>query len=163
MLTQERLKELLHYDPETGIFTRISAPSQRSDLLGKVAGANNGSGYKMISIDGIKYYCHRLVWLYVHGAFPEDEIDHMNGSRSDNRFKNLRDASRLKNAQNFTKPRSDNTSGYLGVSYDKRRERWIARIKVKDSYKYLGRFLVKEDARDAYLVAKRKYHDGCTI
>ncbi len=163
MITQERLKELLHYDPETGIFMRITSPLQRNDLLGKVAGHNTGSGYKRICIDGYKYYCHRLAWLYMTGNWPDQEIDHISGKRDDNSWGNLRDVSRKINAQNFTKPRSDNKSGYLGVSFDKQKKKWVARIKIENVYKFLGYFFNKEEAHQAYIKGKREYHKGCTI
>lgn len=159
-VTLERLKEVVSYDPATGRFTRVGGA--RSDLLGHQARPRNGDGYPRLEIDGRRYLCHILAWFYVYGVWPEDEIDHRDGDRTNNRIDNLREATRRLNAQNKRKPGKNNTSGYLGVS--RRRKGWAARIKIPNGpYKYLGTFVTKERAYDAYVEAKRIYHEGCTI
>ncbi len=163
MITQKRLQELLYYNPNNGDFIRLKTSYNKPQQIGTIAGDKIPGQYVRISIDGERYYAHRLAWLWMAGEWPKEEIDHVNGIRNDNRWNNLRSASRKKNAQNHTKPRSDNKSGYLGVSFDSKRNKWTARIKINSTYKYLGRFDIKEDARDAYIKAKRKYHEGCTI
>ena len=163
MLTQKRLKQVLNYDSNTGVFTRLEC-FQRPDVVGKPTSCNTGdNGYTRIAVDGSRYTCHRLAWLYVTGTWPEHEIDHINGIRSDNRYKNLREATSLINKQNQRKARCDSSSGLLGVSWDAPRNKWVARIKVQKVYKYLGRFDSKEDAHSAYVSAKRIYHEGCTL
>ena len=97
MLTQERLKELLEYDPETGFFTRLIGRSGPRARSGDVAGCDNGQGYIRIYVDGRPYKGHRLAWFYVHGAWPR-EIDHINGDKSDNKLANLRPATRSRRA-----------------------------------------------------------------
>lgn len=120
-MDQTRLKQLLHYDPATGIFTwRIGKQGIRP---GTVAGWVQ-NGYVMICIDGVNYLAHRLAWLYVHGKFPDNEIDHDNGCRSDNRIANLFDRTHAQNLQGFHKPRSNNTSGFRGVRWSERAQGW---------------------------------------
>ena len=97
MLNQKRLKEVLTYDSETGIFVWRSKKSRNK---GKVAGHLRSDGYVAITVDSKLYRAHRLAWLYVHSYFPEHDIDHMNGVRDDNRLVNLREASRACNLQN---------------------------------------------------------------
>jgi HNH endonuclease len=88
-LTAERLRERLHYDAETGVFTRrVGSSNARA---GDVAGSVHSTGYVRISIDGGKYTAHCLAWFYVHGVWPSDQIDHINRNRSDNRIANLRE------------------------------------------------------------------------
>lgn len=88
MLTQARLKELFHYDKETGAFTHIKA--RRGVRVGKILGCLANNGYLVIRADGKLYLAHRLAWMYVHGAFPPDQLDHINRMRTDNRLCNLR-------------------------------------------------------------------------
>lgn len=143
----EVVRSSLHYCPDSGEFTRA----------GLAAGGQDGLGYVRIRVDGNKYKAHRLAWLYVFGEWPVGMIDHINGIRSDNRLCNLRDVGRAANIQNQRRPRSDNTSGYLGVSLH-RSGKWKASIQANGKYVYLGLFVSKEDARDAYVQAKRKLH-----
>lgn len=154
-LTQSRLKELLHYDPETGVFVwRIPRGSAKT---GDVAGCPHPEGYRKIMIDRKIYLAHRLAWLYVHGAWPKDEIDHRNGVRADNRFTNLREATRAENGQNL-KIRADNTSGFIGVSWYKPARKWQAHINLAGRNKNLGCFDTPEAAHAAYLAAKAEHH-----
>ena len=155
-LTQERLQELLSYDPETGIFTNLK--SRGRVKIGAVAGSKNPNGYIYIAIDSKKYRAHRLAWLYVHGNFPANQIDHINEVKDDNRIVNLRLATNLENHQNQSSPRTNNTSGYLGVIWDKFSGKWRARIKVNGKQKHLGCFDTGEEASEAYVTAKRELH-----
>lgn len=113
MLTQARLKELLHYDPETGIFTWVAPTSDRMKP-GQVAGC--GFRYVYISIDYRSYPAHRLAWLYMTGVWPKSEVDHENRNRKDNRWRNLRAASGSQNKCNSTRP---NKTGMRGVYLNK--------------------------------------------
>ena len=121
-LTQNRLKELLHYDPETGIFTwRVSRRGAKS---GSVAGVHD-NGYIRIKIDYELYLAHRLTFLYMEGYFPEYHVDHKNRIRDDNRWSNLRHVSRQCNQRNASIAK-DNTSGITGVCWHKNNKKWIS-------------------------------------
>ncbi|HAS0888998.1 TPA: HNH endonuclease, partial [Enterobacter cloacae subsp. cloacae] len=98
-LTQNRLKEVLRYDPLTGVFYWLN-PTAYCMHPGDVAGFVDYTGYAYIKVDRVKYSAHRLAWLYVHGSMPEEQIDHVNNNRSDNRISNLRLASRSQNMMN---------------------------------------------------------------
>ncbi len=113
-LTADRLRTLLSYNPETGVFTRNIRTSNRINV-GDVAGSATEGGYWAIKIDGKSIKSHRLAWLYTYGCWPTNEIDHINGDPADNRIENLRDVSHEHNTQNTRRPRIDNASGFLGV------------------------------------------------
>lgn len=154
-LTAQRLRELLRYDPETGVFTRRVKTSART-FVGKVAGAASSGGYLQIRVDSARYLAHRLAWLYMNGEWPKQCIDHINGIRTDNRITNLRDVSSGVNAQNVHN--SKGRSGLVGVSVH--RHGFVAFIGKNHSVTYLGIFKTAEEARAAYIVAKRQLHDG---
>jgi hypothetical protein len=153
-ITQERLKELLKYDIETGKFTWL-VRSTRADV-GQEAGVIMGEGYRTISVDGQKKLAHRLAWLYVHGTWPKGQIDHINGVRSDNRLANLRDVTSSQNLHNVQQPRSTNKTGYRGISIWKGRK-FLARITVKNRIIHLGIFDTAEAAYAARQAAEKKH------
>lgn len=125
-LTQERLKEFLEYNPETGIFRWIKKTNGRG-VLGGEAGTDH-SGYRMIGVSGQRYLAHRLAWLYIYGEMPGGEVDHINHDRSDNRIKNLRAVSHKINSRNRSMSCA-NKSGDWGVFfYPHLRKKW--RVKV---------------------------------
>jgi hypothetical protein len=159
MLTQSRLKELLSYDASTGVFTWLV--NTRNTIAGNRAGAFRKDGYEYIGVDGQRYLAHRLAWLYVNGSFPEMVIDHINGNQSDNRIINLRDVAHKTNQQNIRSPHKDSSSGCLGVS--RSLKKWRAHLCVDGKFIYLGTFSTKEEAHQAYVVAKRDRHSGCTL
>jgi hypothetical protein len=160
-ITHERLKELLHYDEVTGVFTRKIDTGKRWKA-GMEAGFFHASRkYWYVSINGHQYLAHRLAWFYVHGEWPKDDIDHKRGKEAGNGIENLRDGSTLMNCQNRRVAQKNNASGYLGVS--KIRGSWRARITVNQRTVDLGCFGSPEEAHNAYLSAKRKLHNGCTI
>lgn len=128
IITQDELKELLHYDPDTGIFTRIKC-DKRKDRIGEVAGGVHRFGYWIIKLNLKEYKAHRLAWLYMTGRWPLNQIDHINRIRTDNRFSNLRECSNSENCKNMSKNKK-NTSGYKGVSFDSRKKKWKARCSV---------------------------------
>lgn len=160
-LTQERLKEVLHYDHDTGVFTWITKIGTRVKS-GDNAGCNDGKGYLSIMIDYKNYRCHRLAWLYVYGVLPSGKIDHRDTIRNHNWISNLRDVTHVVNLQNQKKCHKHNATGFLGVSLLKS-GKYASQIKVKGNVKYLGTFTTPEEAHKVYVEAKRIYHEGCTI
>lgn len=156
MLTQARLKELLHYNPDTGVFTRLVATSNFIKV-GDIAGASHNRGYICISVHSKPYLAHRLAWLYMTGQFPSKQIDHVNGVRNDNRFINLRQCTQYENDQNRVS-RKNTTSKYIGVSWNNERRKWRATININGKQKHLGRFETEEEALSAYIEAKAKIH-----
>lgn len=156
MLTQEKLKSILSYYPETGEFIWLKKLSIRV-VVGSNAGYVSDAGYILIGIEGTEYRAHRLAWLYMTGAWPIEQIDHRNRIRDDNRWKNLREATSGENKQNLG-TRSNNTSGCTGVSWEKRTKKWAGYINVDGRRFNLGRFSDVEEARDAYLRAKAQLH-----
>jgi hypothetical protein len=132
MLSAARLRELLHYDPTTGVFTRRSN--------------GRGAGYRAktsveIRVDHQLHRAHRLAWLYMTGAWPQNHIDHIDGDQFNNRFAN----------------QSNNRLGLQGVSA------WGSRFKARLDGSKLGAFDTPEEAHAAYLDAKRRKHEGCTL
>lgn len=162
IITAERLRELLHYDPETGIFTaRFNSGKRRA---GKPVGTlEKRSGYYVMRLDGATYLSHRMAWLYMTGELPQFHIDHINMCKGDNRFANLRDVGAAVNTQNIGRARKSNESGFLGVSLHKKSGAWHARIQVAGKQRYIGSYPTPEEAHGAYLKAKRELHEGCTI
>lgn len=159
-LTLERLKQVVRYEPDTGLFYWVSRPSNRIHV-GDRAGLAAPVGYWSIAIDGARYLAHRLAWLYVTGHWPKDEVDHLNGDGTDNRWSNLREAHRVLNAQNMRRAKRDNSTGYLGVR--EMRSRFQANIKAGGRIQNLGTYDTPEQAHAAYLVAKRRLHEGNTL
>ena len=106
-LTLQRLREVLSYDPDTGLFTWKKRTGSRA-VVGAIAGTANNGGYIQVSIDGVLYYAHRLAWLYMTGEWPEAEVDHARMRPGDNRWDQIREASRSQNEQNKRR-RSDNS------------------------------------------------------
>lgn len=162
--TAAEVRELLNYDPETGIFTRRVATGGRyGAAVGSVAGTLGDTGYLMISLRSKQYRAHRLAWLYMTGEWPANEIDHLNGIRTDNRFQNLRDVTAQVNQQNRRAANKSSSTGLLGASWSKREGAYVARIWIDGRYCSLGHFQTAEAAHRAYLQAKRRHHEGCTI
>jgi len=150
------------YDPYTGQF-RCIAPGMGRRVGRPLGSINKVSGYVEVGVLGKHVYGHRLAWAMTHGDWPEFHIDHINGNRSDNRIANLRIAPRSINHENKRRPSSRNTSGYLGVTFCQQTQRWVAQITVKREHKTLGRFDTPLEAHAAYIAAKRKLHEGCTL
>lgn len=146
-LTQEFLRSLLHYDPETGVFRWMVDRIGRGGKIpaGTEAGMCAADGYRYIGIGQERYAAKDVAWLYMTGEWPAAVVDHKNRQRGDDRWGNLRAASWVQNCQNKSL-RSDNASGVAGVSFDKARGKWMARIKVGDKYLMLGRFATIDDA-----------------
>lgn len=152
-LTEARLKELLYYDAATGVFLWRRADPSFKRLPWSVAGRKNEKGYLIIDVDIKPYRAHRLAWLYMYGAWPTDQLDHRNGTRDDNRISNLRDATNKENHENFALSRG-NTSGYRGVSWDKNRQKFMAKVMHHGKTINVGRFDTADEA-GAAAAAKR--------
>lgn len=138
-LTQERLHELLEYDLETGIFRwKVSrGRAKKGSVAGSIHKGTRNSKYLHIRIDRKGYKAHRLAWLYVHGYFPENLIDHIDGNPLNNKLENLREASPVCNVQN-SKMKKNNTSGIPGVYFCKQRNKYKARMTIYGKEQYLG-------------------------
>lgn len=155
-LTAEQLREVLNYDPETGVFTR-KVPA-RGVKAGEIAGCDNGRGYIRIRVCGSYVLAHRLAWLYVHGEWPAGEIDHVNRNSMDNRVSNLRVVDRTANLINRRDDRR-NKSGIRNVLWDAKRQKWVAQLRRRGSQLNLGRFDSITDAAAAVEAARCK-HDN---
>lgn len=167
-LTAERLKAVLSYDPQTGVYrwrtrcgTGRAIASWNARFAGKEAGTicDNGRGrkYLQITVDGRRHTAQRLAWLYMKGEWPPPgtDVDHEDGDSLNNRFANLRVATRWENLSNRGKTRA-NTSGFKGVR--PHRNKWVARIGHKGRYRHLGTFDTPEQAAEAYAAAAREIH-----
>ena len=149
----------MSYDSKTGVFTWLVNKNGYGGAakVGRTANNVNAYGYRRIGIDGERYLAHRIAWLYVYGEFPKAHLDHINRDRLDNRIANLRVATDAENLQNQA-VRTDNTSGVKGVSWDKKRKKWFAKITHKYKQIALGCYESIEDAAAAYATAKAKFH-----
>ena len=138
----------ISYDPETGAFSRKN---------GKKFGSRMPRGYLVGKIRGKTYYLHRLAWLYVYGRWPQNEIDHINGIKDDNRICNLREASRSQNLVNKG-PQRNNKNGLKGVHWNVRQRKWKVSLSFNKRRINLGSFKNLEDAVEAYKIAAVQYH-----
>lgn len=166
ILTPAALREVIHYDEKTGVFTRLVRLAQRhhaGDRADTLITYPRMYGYRRVSLFSKRYLAHRLAWFYVHGVWPKQHIDHINGDKSDNRIENLREADDKLNLENIRVAKVTNKVGMLGVYWHKQNKNWIARIQIDKKTHHIGVFSNPDDAHRAYLVEKRKYHAGCTI
>ena len=165
-LDAKKARELLRYDPLTGEF-RWNPRSGRQGSwcnLDRPAGhISKQSGYLTIRIDKKLHQAHRLAWLLHYGEWPPQHIDHINGLRLDNRIGNLRSVPNAINRQNMRSPRADSQTRVQGVTLDKRRGTFFARIRLNGRSIHLGSFAHADEAHVAYINAKRQLHAGCTI
>jgi hypothetical protein len=139
MLTSDKLREILNYSPETGTFTWKT---------GSRAGWSD-QGYNRLDIEGRKYKCSRLAWLWMTGSWPTKHIDHINLDKADDRWMNLRECNRSQNLGNIRRFKT-NKSGAKGVWRDPKRLNWKVQIRVEGTLHYIGRFLSKAEAIAAY-------------
>ena len=154
MLTQEKLKKILDYNYETGVFVRRGLI--RGVRTGKEAGTITPCGYRSILVDGSHYLAHRLAWMYVNGSWPKEYTDHINHIRSDNRIINLREVNKFENQKNQSLSAA-NKSGITGVYWNKAAGKWRSQIRVCGKQLYLGRFADKFEAVCARLSVNNKY------
>ncbi len=157
MLTQATLKELLNYDPITGIFTWVK-PINNRYKIGDIAGSKDAKGYIVIGVNKKQHKAHRLAWLYMMGEWPTKFIDHINGVRDCNIFDNLRGCTNQQNLYNVG-VRRNNTSGHKGVCWHKKSSKWVAQAMLSGKHYHLGLFATPEQAnevRQAFI----KHHHG---
>jgi hypothetical protein len=154
-LTAQRLRELLHYDPKTGVFTRLTRSAQCVHI-GEVVGWFGGDKHRRASVDRRTYLLHRLAWLYMTGEWPSMRIDHVDDDPINNAFANLRDVDRSTILQKQRKAHRGSKAGILGVSLA--RGRWVARMTIEGRRVHLGTFASAEEAGSAYREAKRRFH-----
>lgn len=152
LLALEKLKTVLRYDRESGLFIWLISFRGRmkaGDVAGKVA----SGGYIQVRFHGKDYLAHRLAWFFEHGALPVGPLDHINRKPSDNRILNLRECTATQNARNRS-IQKNNRSGFTGVSWNKREEKWRAQIWLAPKRKTLGQFDCPVEASKAYQIAK---------
>lgn len=155
----------LDYDPLTGLFKWKVRRSWRV-LAGDEAGNVCPRGYRRIAFNRVQIGAHRLAWLLVHRAWPEFDIDHIDGNRANNAISNLRDVPNVVNAQNQRRPRKAKQDPLpLGVCVigARKNKRFKAQIVAFGVKHHLGMFYTAEEAHAAYVQAKRRLHAGCTI
>ncbi len=161
-ITQARLKKLVHYEPETGVFTHLV--SRQGCRAGDIAGCEDADGYWVIKLDQKRYYAQRLAWLYMMGVWPTDEVDHRDRKRLHNRWTNLRPATDKQQAENHNL-HSNSTSGFRGVTWREKKQRYEASIRHKGAYYSLGLHGTIIDAVAARLRAERELYthaENCT-
>lgn len=154
--TVERLNELFEYDNETGALRRKTIVRGARNGVGGVAGSVHKTGYVHLTVDRYRTLAHRVIWAICNNAWPELEIDHVNGNPSDNRIENLRCVTHAVNMKNITKPQRNNTTGYLGVTKPKDCKRYLAQISTGRKSRSIGYFDTPEQAHAAYKEAQSK-------
>lgn len=170
-LSAEYVRSLLHYDPKTGILTwkqrpRVHFTNDRTHAMrnarfaGKIAGRKDSKGHLQVTIDGVSYAAHRVIWLIVYGVWP-DKIDHINHVRDDNRLLNMREVDAGGNARNASL-RHDNSSGRVGVYWLNRIRKWVASTRKDGTLIHLGVFTSKDQAIAARAAAERElgFHEN---
>lgn len=152
-MTQTELKDILHYNQDTGVFLWLVSKGRMKAEL--VAGSPDGCGHLQIKINKKQYKAHRLAFLYMNGEMPSDEVDHINGCPSDNRWENLREVSRKENGENL-KLSLKNSSGFRGVCFNKARNKFQADVIHFGKHHYLGLFDTAQEANEAVKIARSK-------
>jgi len=153
-ISVESLRDVLHYNPETGIFTwKQTGKGKRA---GGIAGNTRPDGYRRINVGGKLYYAHRLAYLYMTGEWPKDLIDHANMDPSDNRWCNIRACDQRQNRGNRRiDPRS--RSGIKGIHYRADCDKWWAYICPNGRLKSLGMYKTLEEAMAARATAAKEF------
>lgn len=162
MITLQRLKELVHYEPMTGVFTRIALVPKSKAKLGPIQGYAKKEGHLKACIDGHEYYLARLAYFYMTGVWG-DIIDHIDGNPQNNKWSNLRNTSKLGNVHNQVKAHHHNKSGLLGAHWRADKGKYESSITTCGKKTRLGYFATAEEAHEAYKEAKRVLHTTCSI
>lgn len=159
MIDLEFVKSILHYDSNSGVFTRLV--NRHKYRAGEIAGRIDSKGHRQLSICGKRYMAHRIAWMFFYGTPPNGEIDHINHVKDDNRISNLRDVSHISNARNKSHHKN-NTSGIIGVYFHKRLSKWTASIADGSKQIHIGYFELKEEAIAARKAAEEihGYHEN---
>lgn len=155
MVTQQELKKLVKYDPETGLMTRLTSPCNSvkvGDEIGYQSNAACGLSYRKFEWNGVYLQVHRMAWLYMTGDLPAGDIDHIDGNGLNNKWSNLRCVTKEQNSQN-RKLNCNNVTGQMGVSYFKQTGKWRAAINIGKVKKHIGYF----DSMDDAIMARKKY------
>jgi hypothetical protein len=155
MLTHERLRELLAYDPDTGVFTWLQSKGTR--VTGKPAGYVCGDKGIYIMIDKKGYRAHRLAWFYMTQEWPDDQVDHIDRNQNNNAWANLREATAAQNSQNTSRSYRS-VSGVKGVIWDKQEHMWKAMITCNKVVHVLGHFSDVPTAATAVASARERLH-----
>lgn len=162
LLTVEQLKHTFHYDPPTGLFRWRFSP--RNDIKPwSLAGSTRADRYRSLHVRGIGFFEHRAAWAYMTGAWPVEDIDHLNGDRGDNRWLNLRMVSTQVNCQNRRAATVANRSGLLGAHFNAQMGKYVSAVRIDGKQKYLGTFATAEEAHQAHLAARRAHYAGNTL
>lgn len=161
ILTAARVRELFYYCRTSGAL--YNKKRRKGVAAGTIAGTVRTDGRIQIMVGGKGYKAHRLIWLYVHGEWPNHSIDHIDGDQTNNKIENLRDVEPATNSQNMRKATSRSQSGLLGAYKRSNAKGYYSMIHANGVRHYLGRFGTAEEAHKAYVTAKREIHDGCTI
>lgn len=161
MLTAERVRDTLNYDPETGALSWKIRMGSRA-MPGKPITCLDSHGYIVLRLDRRLYRAHRIAWLHATGAHPEHDIDHINGQRSDNRLSNLRDVPRSINLQNSNATVTKARAGLCGAVFDRRSGKYLPSIVANGKRVLLGTHKTPESAHLAYMAAKAALHAGAT-
>lgn len=151
MITQDQLKAMFHYNPQTGVFTRLTRPNNRvriGEEAGYIHRCTKNLAYRRIEINGKEYGAHRLAFVYMTGELPDSHIDHIDGNGLNNAWHNLREATAIENMRNRTM-NVNNISGCSGVSWYSRGEVWRAAISTDAGKKHIGYFSNLDDAINA--------------
>lgn len=155
-MDQETAKSLFDYDPDTGVIRNKTTRSSTA-IAGDISGCSCKDGYIVIFAKGHRYYAHRLAWLIMTGEFPAFHIDHVNGIRSDNSFRNLRSATNAQNSANRKLERR-NSSGHKGVYWNSERSTWKAVVRKGRKFLFQKSFNTLEEAAKAAAEAREKFH-----
>lgn len=153
----ERVRECFDYNQDTGVFIWKIRTSNRIRVGDPTGCISTTDGYMYIRLDRRNHVAHRLAWAFVHGYFPPDDVDHINGIRSDNRIGNLREASRAENGQN-RKTSSNNKSGVKGVCRHQKSGKWRAQVHFEGKQHFFGLYDSLECASEAARAGREKLH-----
>lgn len=161
LITQDYVQSLLTYNPNTGELRNAVDRNTRAPK-NALAGSLTTDGYISVQLCGKKYQAHRLIWLYVTGEWPQQEIDHINRNRSDNRWVNLRVVTRLENSRN-TNGHTKSKSGVKGVAYVSSLKKWQVQMRVCGKTHYIGVYDTICEAANARADAERRLYADHTV